>query len=158
MNARLAINITVLIWVNAALVITTLAPNPIHNTVNLNWYLHCFSSFCWHLLTDNLPTYPPLFVSIQVGLGGLGALHQDLRQPGLPDPDGALRAGPEWGRQPLGAQQVLQRGEAGQPEALQPGGLPRPVEDRSLVRGPLPPTCDGCSCRASPRFARDAVN
>lgn len=65
----------------------------------------------------------------------MGALHQNLRQPGLPDPDGPLCAVPPRGHQPLRPQQVLQRGEAGEPEALQQGLLSGPVEDRSLVRG-----------------------
>lgn len=65
----------------------------------------------------------------------LGTLPQDLRQPGLSDPDGPLRAVPPRRDQPLRAQQVLQRREAREPAALQQSAVPRPVEDRSVVRG-----------------------
>lgn len=65
----------------------------------------------------------------------LGTLPQDLRQPGLSDPDGPLRAVPPRRDQPLRAQQVLQWREAREPAALQQSAVPRPVEDRSVVRG-----------------------
>lgn len=84
-------------------------------------------------MSPSLLSSPP-----QVELRRLGALHQNLRQPGLPDPDGALRAVPQRRHQPLRPQQVLQRREAREPEAVRPGVLPRAVEDRRLVGGWVP--------------------
>ena len=72
---------------------------------------------------------------VQVDLGGVGELSPVLRQPGLPDPDGALRAVRQRRHQPLGPHQVLQRGAARGSAALQPGALPLPLESRGLVRG-----------------------
>lgn len=70
---------------------------------------------------------------VQVDLRGLGALYQDLRQPGLSDPDRSLRAVPPRRHQPLRPQQVLQRREAREPEALQQSPVSGPVEAWSLV-------------------------
>lgn len=80
----------------------------------------------------------------QVDHRRVGALSQILRQPGLSDPHCSLRAGPPRRNQPLGPQQVLQRREAREPEALQPSVLSCPVEDGGVVRGWASTPESGC--------------
>lgn len=85
-------------------------------------YRFLFNVYLFLITTSNLAfcisSVISLYWFVQMDLRRMGVLYQNLRQPGISDPDCSLCAVSPRQHQPLRSQQILQWREAGEPEAL----------------------------------------